>query len=84
MSSVIKLSKGMHVRREEFGLIFYNVEKEDLTLVKSGDILEPHFLEGSYSKEVLIANQPEAKKKRILELLCLLERKGFICEQTVG
>ncbi len=71
------------VRREEFGLLFYDLKGPKLLFVASGDLLEPEaFRAGSASASALAASsRPE--RLRIERLLQTLAVKGFILEQSI-
>lgn len=38
------LAPGVSVRKESFGLLFYNAKDTNLTFVKSGDLIDPEYL----------------------------------------
>jgi len=84
MDSIIKLSPGVRVRKEDFGLIFYDAKKSDICLVRSGDSVLPCHLDGTYTRESLISMQPVVKQKSVVQLLESLQQKGLVCEQTLG
>jgi putative mycofactocin binding protein MftB len=68
----------VRVRKEAFGLLFYNTEDANLTFVKSGDLLQicalPHG-----AKTITVGLEPETQP-RVRKLLCHLLKKRLICE----
>ncbi len=71
------------VRREEFGLLFYDLKGPKLLFVASGDLLEPDaFAPGSAAARALAAGSAPARR-RIEGLLQTLAGKGFILEQSI-
>lgn len=71
------------VRREDFGLLFYDLKGPKLLFVASGDLLEPEaFRAGTASASALGASsRPE--RRRVEGLLQTLLVKGFILEQSI-
>ena len=71
------------VRREGFGLLFYDLKGPKLLFVASGDLLEPEaFRPGSASAHALAASS-SPERRRIEGLLKTLVVKGFLLEQSV-
>jgi putative mycofactocin binding protein MftB len=75
------LSKGVRVRPEAFGLLFYNSADAKMTFVKCGDLLavekHPHV-----SRLTLNCKKGEEQAaRRALEVLL---KKGLICEARTG
>ncbi len=69
------------VRREEFGLLFYDLKGPKLLFVASGDLLEPDaFAPRSASARALAASSGPARR-RIEGVLRTLVGKGFVLEQ---
>ena len=60
----------VRVRKEAFGLLFYNTEESRLTFVKSGDLLRIKTLPNG-EKAIMAAVKPEAgiKARRLLDHL---------------
>ncbi len=83
MNSTINLVTGLQVRKEIFGLLFYDGKKSELYFIGSGDLLSSEFFEGGRILQELLLDLPEERKKHILKLLGLLKRKGLIYEQSV-
>jgi putative mycofactocin binding protein MftB len=73
-----EISPPVRVRKEAFGLLFYNTEESRLTFVKSGTLLriQDH---PDGSKKIMVDMKPEtqAKVKRLFDRLL---KKGLICE----
>lgn len=71
------------VRREEFGLLFYDLKGPKLLFVASGDLLEPDaFRPGSASANAL-AGRSHPERRRLEGLLRTLVVKGFLLEQSI-
>ncbi len=69
------------VRREGFGLLFYDLKGPKLLFVESGDLLEPDvFAPGSAAARALLG-RPDPERRRIERLLRTLAGKGFLLEQ---
>ncbi len=69
------------VRREGFGLLFYDLKGPRLLFAASGDLLEPDaFTPGGASARRLAA-APEGERRRVERLLRTLVEKGFLLEQ---
>ena len=76
--SCYAVSPSGRVRKETFGLLFYNTEESRLTFVKSGDLLQietlPH---GEKRIAAVVKPETQAKMKRLFYNLL---KKGLICE----
>ena len=72
------LPPGVRVRKERFGLLFYNSRDAKLTFVRSGDLLE--VLVDPKRNFKLTAIYATAEKERTLRLLTALAKKGLIDE----
>lgn len=72
------ISPPVRVRKEAFGLLFYNTEESRLTFVKSGTLLRIQDNPDG-SKKIMADMKPEtqAKVKRLFDHLL---KKGLICE----
>ncbi len=71
------------VRREEFGLLFYDLKGPKLLFVESGDLLEPDALQPGSAAARALAGRPEAERRRVERLLRTLAAKGFVLEQSI-
>jgi putative mycofactocin binding protein MftB len=80
LSNEIKhmLSPGVRVRKEKFGLLFYNSKDTNLTFVKSGNILNIELAGGS----ILLTANPgiESEKTKLSRLIKHLTNKRLINE----
>lgn len=69
------------VRREDFGLLFYDLKGPKLLFVASGDLVAPDaFRPGSAAARALVA-APHPERRRVARLLETLVVKGFVLEQ---
>jgi putative mycofactocin binding protein MftB len=75
--SCYTVSPSVRVRKEAFGLLFYNTEVSRLVFVKSGDLLQikafPHG-----AKKIVASLEPGIQSK-VRKLLDHLLKKGLIC-----
>jgi putative mycofactocin binding protein MftB len=76
------LAPEIRVRREPFGLLFYNSKDTNLTFVKSGNLLNIKRLPGNKSILTAECNQIDEKKK-IAHLIDVLLEKGFVVETRI-
>jgi putative mycofactocin binding protein MftB len=72
------ITSPMRVRKEAFGLLFYNTEDSRLTFVKSGDLLQINVLPHG-AKTITAPLEPE-NRSRVRKLLDHLLKKRLICE----
>ncbi len=87
---IYQLEVGVQVRREKFGLLFYNYRGPRLYFLASGEFLDEGFFQGGKRindwVEALQAktNQPrEWIDRRLGQLIQLLEEKGLIYGESV-
>jgi putative mycofactocin binding protein MftB len=82
------LARGIRVRKESFGLLFYNAQGPKLTFVHSGPWIHPEVFSGKIHLKKWIMNQfptlseekiDEAEEKLSITLSKLVER-GLIVE----
>jgi putative mycofactocin binding protein MftB len=79
----VALHPDCRVRREEFGLLFYDLRGPKLLFVESRDLLEPDdFGPGSASAGGYAARS-SGDRRRIDRLLRTLVDKGFVLEQPI-
>ena len=72
------VSPPVRVRKEDFGLLFYDTEESRLTFVKSGGLLEIKTLpSGKKSVEAVIKPDTQIKVRKLLDHLL---KKRLICE----
>jgi putative mycofactocin binding protein MftB len=83
MASAVSIEPSIHtvlpsvrVRKEAFGLLFYNTETSRLTFVKSGDILQIQALPNG-TKRIEARLEPETQA-RVITLLDRLLQKRLI------
>jgi putative mycofactocin binding protein MftB len=76
--SCYTISPHVRVRKEAFGLLFYNTEDSRLTFVKSGDLLQIKTLPHG-AKRIMASLEPETYS-RVRKLLDHLLKKRLICE----
>jgi hypothetical protein len=82
------LARGIRVRNERFGLLFYNPRGPRLTFVHSGPWIGKEFFSGSVHLEKWLKSCfPSMSERKILqahdrlsEVLSKLEQKGLIIE----
>jgi putative mycofactocin binding protein MftB len=78
--AVYHLSPGVRVRKEDFGLLFYNSRNTNLTFVKSGDWLE--IACGPPEDDRLTVHAASsAEEARVERLIEALKRKGLVVEK---
>ena len=88
--SKYRLCKGVQVRSEKFGLLFYNYAGPKIYFVPSKDLVEDGFFSGSQSVFDLIRVLEKRKgwskeqtEKQLLTLFRQLETKGLVYEQSI-
>jgi putative mycofactocin binding protein MftB len=88
--SVYSLKDGVQVRKEKFGLLFYNYAGPRLFFVPTQDLINNDFFEGKQKVKELI-DHIESKhnwprqwiEDRVGQILKTLEQKGLIYGQSV-
>jgi putative mycofactocin binding protein MftB len=87
---VYHLTKGVQVRREKFGLLFYNYRGPRLYFLPSQDLLEDDFFDGAQSLDDLVTaiharhHWPRPWiEERLSKIMHQLEEKGLIDGQSV-
>ena len=87
---VYKLVTGVQVRKEAFGLLFYNYRGPRLYFVPSKDLIDVDFFDGCQRVSELIASICARKgwtkaqaEERITPVLAKLEDKGLIYGQQI-
>ena len=91
IGSTIILNDGVQVRREKFGLLFYDYRGPRLYFVPSADLIEEQFFSGVDTVEQLISlvcrhNHSWPRmwvEKQIDRILQMLLEKGLIREQSL-
>jgi putative mycofactocin binding protein MftB len=76
------LDPACRVRKENFGLLFYDVRGPKLLFAETGDLIRPDFFErgGTAGDAVPCGRGAGPSLQRFLDLLV---RKGFLHEQPV-
>ena len=85
---VFNLAPGIRVRKERFGVLFYNPKGPKLAFLHSGPWIQPEFFSGKIQLmkwiEVQFPGLPEEKtrevERRLLLALAKLAEKGWIVE----
>ena len=85
------LAQGIRVRKESFGLLFYNPRGPKLTFLHSGPWIHPEFLSGQLSLNEWIQSQfPALSEEKVLKVEATLLRalsrlieRGLVVE-TLG
>jgi len=85
-----RLNDGVQVRKEIFGLLFYDYRGPRLYFVPSGDLIEDDFFQGGRTAGQLIesiaSKNPWPRKwieDRVKQVLELLEGKGLIYGESI-
>jgi hypothetical protein len=88
--TVYSLKEGVQVRKEKFGLLFYNYRGPRLYFVPSKNLIDPDFFGGRLKTDELIKNICDAHpwplawvEKWVAQTLTMLENKGLINGQSV-
>lgn len=90
MKLAYRLSDGVQVRSERFGLLFYHYAGPKLYFVPSHDLIDESFFCGESTLGTLIGAvrdkrgwSEETAKRHVLSILHLLECRGLVHEQHV-
>jgi putative mycofactocin binding protein MftB len=88
--TVYCLKEGVQVRKEKFGLLFYNYRGPRLYFVPSKDLIDPHFFDGRLKADALVKSIYNANpwplawvEKWVAQILTMLESKGLVNGQSV-
>jgi putative mycofactocin binding protein MftB len=77
------LDPACRVRKEKFGLLFYDLRGPRLLFAETGELLSPElFLEGGAGGP-LVSGAPRGDRLRVERLLESLVAKGFLREQSL-
>jgi putative mycofactocin binding protein MftB len=71
------------VRKEAFGLLFYDLRGPRLLFAETADLLSPEFFRGGEAPGEVLCGRPVAQQARVERFLSSLVRKGFLLEQPV-
>ena len=87
---VFNLNRGVQVRCEKFGLLFYNYRGPRLYFLPSRDLVDDHFFSGVQTLGELVSairarhNWPRPQiEERLGQIMNLLEAKGLIHGQSI-
>lgn len=90
LQTIYYLEEGIQVRKERFGLLFYNYQGPRLYFVPSKDLIDVDFFNGQKRVSELIASICARKgwskvdvDARITQILAKLEGKGLIYGQPI-
>jgi putative mycofactocin binding protein MftB len=88
--AVYFLADGVQVRKEKFGLLFYDYRGPRLYFVPTKDLIGDDFFEGKQSANDLLKSlvdkhswPRESTREGVNHVLAALEEKGLIHEQSV-
>jgi putative mycofactocin binding protein MftB len=86
---VYSLNQGVQVRREKFGLLFYDYRGPRLYFVPTKDLVEDHFFDGNQSLTDLVDDIHARHswprpwiEKHLCQIMNQLEAKGLIHGQS--
>jgi len=78
-----RLAPGCQVRRERFGLLFYDLAGPRLLFAATGGLLSPSLFQVGGELSPALRGRTAAERHRVTRLLDLLVKKGFLHEQPV-
>jgi len=88
--TVYRLADGVQVRREKFGLLFYDYRGPKLYFLPSRDLIEDKFFDGTLTAPQLVESvcaehdwPRQEVSSKVSQILELLKTKGLIHEQSV-
>ncbi len=59
---IYRLAKGVQVRKEDWGLLFYSQAESKIYFVKSGDRLHPLSSDGTFQSDSICCNEADAAR----------------------
>ncbi len=71
------------VRKEGFGLLFYDLRGPKLLFAETGDVLAPEVFVTGRGLGAALAGRPARERARIARFLRSLVEKGFLREQPL-
>jgi putative mycofactocin binding protein MftB len=77
------LDSACRVRKEKFGLLFYDLRGPRLLFAETGDLLDPESLQPGARGEGALCGRTLAEQVRVQRLLASLAAKGFLREQPL-
>jgi putative mycofactocin binding protein MftB len=79
----IKMHPACRVRREEFGLLFYDSRGPRLLFAATGSLLPADFFATARTRDELPAGLSDQQKKALDKFVAQLLEKGFLREQPI-
>lgn len=77
------LHPACRVRKEKFGLLFYDLRGPRLLFAETAGLLEPEFFRRGGVPGEALRGRPPAEQARVERFLASLVGKGFVLEQPV-
>jgi len=77
------LDPACSVRKEKFGLLFYDLRGPRLLFAETGDLLQPDNLQPGARAGRALRGRTLAEQVRVQRLLASLVAKGFLREQPI-
>jgi putative mycofactocin binding protein MftB len=77
------LAPGVSVRKESFGLLFYNARDTNLTFVRSGDLIDPEYLWEERHKSEFYRWDIRANEKT-RKILAQIVDRGLVLEKRIS
>jgi putative mycofactocin binding protein MftB len=77
------LDPACRVRREKFGLLFYDLRGPRLLFAGTGDLLPASLFQRGEPREEPLRGRTPAERRRVERLVTLLVERGFLREQPV-
>lgn len=71
------------VRKEAFGLLFYDLRGPKLLFAETAGLLEPEFLRRGGKVEDALRERSDEERGRVARLLSSLVKKGVLVEQPI-
>lgn len=81
--STYLLDPACRVRKEKFGLLFYDLRGPRLLFAETGELLGPELFRQGGVGDDLLAGRSHAEQARVKRLLKSLVEKGFLREQSL-
>ncbi|MCL6557235.1 MAG: mycofactocin biosynthesis chaperone MftB [Firmicutes bacterium] len=78
-----RLAPGVTVRKESFGLLFYNAKDTNLTFINSGDLIEPESFDQERELLEFTDRCASENSKKIDYVLKELVKRGLLLERRV-
>ena len=78
-----KLHPACRVRKEDFGLLFYDLRGPKLLFAETGSTLAPHFFTALADQQQQFEQMETQEYQKIKRFLDQLVKKGFLYEQPI-